>query len=151
MKLYYDNILKPLTDTLFELPKIFHDNVEIIKAQEAVVQEDTDVLIRPLQFEHTKQMEFNAAVLAAENSFLGSLAENIHKWIGRDIDNVDENIAGTVDVPGFISGFISEHFSKLLTINMENIMSTKLKSGQSLNQYIGDCIDHLLDKSYAMY
>ena len=36
----------------------------IIKAQEAVVQEDTDVLIRPLQFEHTKQMEFNAAVLA---------------------------------------------------------------------------------------
>ena len=45
----------------------------------------------------------------------------------------------------------SEHFSKLLTINMENIMSTKLKSGQSLNQYIGDCIDHLLDKSYAMY
>lgn len=70
MKLYYDNILKPLTDTLFELPKIFHDNVEIIKAQEAVVQEDTDVLIRPLQFEHTKQMEFNAAVLAAENSFL---------------------------------------------------------------------------------
>ena len=151
LKLYYDNILKPLTDTLFELPKIFHDNVEIIKAQEAVVQEDTDVLIRPLQFEHTKQMEFNAAVLAAENSFLGSLAENIHKWIGRDIDNVDENIAGTVDVPGFISGFISEHFSKLLTINMENIMSTKLKSGQSLNQYIGDCIDHLLDKSYAMY
>lgn len=99
LKLYYDNILKPLTDTLFELPKIFHDNVEIIKAQEAVVQEDTDVLIRPLQFEHTKQMEFNAAVLAAENSFLGSLAENIHKWIGRDIDNVDENIAGTVDVP----------------------------------------------------
>ena len=152
LKLYYDNILKPLTDTLFELPKIFHDNVEIIKAQEAVVQEDTDVLIRPLQFEHTKQMEFNAAVLAAENSFLGSLAENIHKWIGRDIDNVDENIAGTVDVPGFISGFyflsISANF---LRSTWKILCLRKLKSGQSLNQYIGDCIDHLLDKSYAMY
>ena len=151
LKIYYDNILKPLTDTLFELPKIFRDNVEIIKAQEAVVQEDTDILIRPLEFEHTKQLEFNAAVLAAENSFLGSLSDNIHKWIGRDVDNVDETIGGTVDVPGFISGFISEHFSKLLTINMENIMTTKLRAGQNLNDYISDCIDHLLEKSYAMY
>ena len=151
LKIYYDNILKPLTDTLFELPKIFRDNVEIIKAQEAVVQEDTDILIRPLEFEHTKQLEFNAAVLAAENSFLGSLSDNIHKWIGRDVDNVDETIGGTVDVPGFISGFISEHFSKLLTINMENIMTTKLRAGQNLNDYIIDCIDYLRGTSYVMY
>ena len=151
LKIYYDNILKPLTDTLFELSKIFRNNVEIIKEQEAVVQEDTDILIRPLEFEHTKQLEFSAAVLAAENSFLGSLSDNIHKWIGRDVDNVDENIGGTVDVAGLISGFISEHFSKLFTINMENIMTTKLRVGQNLNDYIIDCIDYLRGTSYVMY
>ena len=151
VKIYYDHILKPLTDTIFELSEIFRENMEIIRMQEAAEWESTGILIHPLEFEHIKQPEFEEAVLAAEGGFCGSLSDNIYKWIGRDVDNADENIVGTIDISGFISGFISEYFSKLFTINMENIMTTKLRVGQNLNDYIIDCIDYLRGTSYVMY
>lgn len=151
IKLYYENILRPLTDILMELPSIFEKNVEYIRVNESKVDEGTDILIRPLEFERTRQNEFNAAVLQAENQFLDSLSDNIRKWIGRDIDEVDQNIATSVDVAGFISNFISENFQKLLTINMETIMNTKLTKGESLDDYIKQRVEDLLRNSYPMF
>ena len=151
LKLYYENILRPLTDILLELPSIFEKNVNYIRVNASKVDEGTDILIRPLEFEQTRKNVFDAAVLKAENEFLGSLSKNIHKWIGRDIDGVDENIATSVDISGFISNFISENFQTLLTIDMESVMNTKLKNGESLEDYIRNRVEDLLKFSYPMY
>ena len=151
VKIYYDHILKPLTDTLFELSGIFRENMEIIRMQEAAEWESTGILIHPLEFEHIKQPEFEEAVLAAEEGFCGSLSDNIHKWIGRDVDNVDENIVGTIDISGFISGFISEYFSNLLIINMQDVITAKIRPEQTFEPYIRNCIAHLLKTSHVMY
>ncbi|MDO4649491.1 MAG: tubulin-like doman-containing protein, partial [Eubacteriales bacterium] len=149
--LYYENILRPLSDILMELPDIFEKNVNYIKVHETQVDESTDILIRPLEFERTNKNDFNAAVLEAENSFLESLAKNIKKWIGRDIDEVDANIATAVDVPGFISGFVSSNFQSLLTINMEKIMNTRLVNGESLSDYVKKRVQDLINSSFPMY
>ena len=151
LELYYNNILKPLTDILMELPDIFDQNVEYIRVNSSKVDESTDILIKPLEFEQTRKNMFDAAVVQAENNFLESLSTNIRKWIGRDIDGVDANIGTGMDISGFISNFISENFQTLLTINMESVMNTKLKNGQDLNNYIRSCVEKLLSSSYPMY
>ena len=151
LKLYYENILRPLTDILMELPTIFDENVRYIRVTSDKVDEGTDILIRPLEFEQTRKNVFDAAVLQAENAFLGSLSGNIRKWIGRDIDEVDEKIGSSPDIAGFISNFISENFEKLLTVDMQTIMNTKLKPGETLPDYIRNRVDDLLNFSYPMY
>ncbi|MCD8153209.1 MAG: tubulin-like doman-containing protein, partial [Clostridiales bacterium] len=153
LELYYNQILRPLTDILLELPGIFQKNVEYIKVNESrPTDEGTNILIRPLEFERDRRNDFNAAVLQAENQFLESLSGNIRKWIGRDIDEVDEKIVGNADVAGFISNFISENFQALLTINMEDIMQTsRLKPGEGLPDYIKMRVDDLLANSFPMY
>ena len=151
LELYYNNILRPLTDILMELPDIFDQNVEYIRVNSSKVDESTDILIKPLEFEQTRKNAFDTAVVQAENNFLESLSTNIRKWIGRDIDGVDANIGTGMDISGFISNFISENFQTLLTINMESVMNTKLKNGQSLDDYIRSCVEKLLSSSYPMY
>ena len=47
LELYYNNILKPLTDILMELPDIFDRNVEYIRVNSSKVDEGTDILINP--------------------------------------------------------------------------------------------------------
>ncbi len=151
LELYYNNILKPLTDILMELPDIFDKNVEYIRVNSSKVDEGTDILIKPLEFEQTRKNMFDAAVVQAENNFLESLSNNIRKWIGRDIDGVDANIGTGMDISGFISNFVSENFRTLLTINMESVMNSKLKNGESLEDYIRSRVEDLLKSSYPMY
>ena len=151
LELYYNNILKPLTDILMELPDIFDRNVEYIRVNSSKVDEGTDILINPLEFEQTRKNMFEAAVVQAENNFLESLSTNIRKWIGRDIDGVDANIGTGMDISGFISNFVSENFQALLTINMQSVMNSKLKNGESLENYIRNRVEDLLKSSYPMY
>ena len=151
LELYYNNILRPLSDVLTELPEIFDKNVEYIKVNSSKVDESTDILIKPLEFEQTRKNMFDAAVVQAENNFLESLSGNIQKWIGRDIDGVDENISTSVDISGFISNFVSENFAGLLTIDMQDVMNSKLRNGESLANYIRNRVEDLLNLSYPMY
>ncbi len=155
LNIYYENIFKLLADILLELPGIFAGNVETIKANElaalAAPKKDTTILIRPFEFERNHKGAFDKAVKGACNNFLDSLTKNMRKWIGRGLDDVDEQISAGVDVPGFISGFISDNFDTLLTINMENVMSTKLGPGQDLEDYVKHCVDDLLGYSYPMF
>ena len=156
LELYYNNILRPLSDVLTELPGIFDKNVEYIKVNSSEVNsskvdESTDILIKPLEFEQTRKNMFDAAVVQAENNFLESLSGNIQKWIGRDIDGVDENISTSVDISGFISNFVSENFAGLLTIGMQDVMNSKLRNGESLADYIRNRVEDLLNLSYPMY
>ena len=151
LELYYNNILRPLTDILMELPDIFEKNVEYIRVNSTKVDEGTDILIKPLEFEQTKKNLFDATIVQAENNFLESLSQNIRKWIGRDIDGVDANIGTGMDISGFISNFVSENFRALLTINMEAVMNSKLGRGESLEDYIRNRVEDLLKSSYPMY
>ena len=149
LDVYYSQILKPLADTLNALPPLFDENEKYIRVQAA--QGDEDSLVDPLTFERTNQTEFSRAVEEAEKNFLTSMAQNIRRLIGKTIDQVDDAISSGIDVAGFISWFISENFQQLLTINMEKIMISKLKNGQTLQDYIFARTEELIANSFPMY
>ena len=64
-----------------------------------------------------------------------SISDNLKKWVGRELDDVDTDIVDGVNVPAFISEFIDNDFRYLLTINMESLLQTKLTAGQTLTHY----------------
>ena len=149
LDVYYSQILKPLADTLNALPPLFDENEKFIRVQ--AEKGSGDFLIDPLAFEKTNQAEFSKAVEEAEKNFLTSMSDNIRRLIGKTIDQVDDAVSSGIDVAGFISWFISKNFQKLLTINMEKIMISKLKPAQTLKDYVYERTKELIANSYPMY
>ncbi len=153
IKVYYNRILKPLADTLNQMPVIFRENLTFLEVayDEAKRNPDPSMLIYPLQFEARYQAQFRECTENAIRMFLDAVSGNLTFWIGREVDDVDRAIASGENIAGFLAHFISEVFNPLYQqLSMEMIMDT-LRGRQTLEEFVQARVRDLFDTSYAMY
>ena len=152
---YYENIFSKLADVIEALPGIFRQNMDHIniKHREAIdaKQLDDTKLIWPLAFEEENRVEFEKILKGACANFLENLTANSSRWTGCDLDAIDKKTDGSTDVPGFISGFISEQFGSLLNINMEDIIRSKLGGAEDIDDYLHTSLLRLKERSVPMF
>ena len=154
LSLYRDRILKPLADALEQMPPIFRENLNVLTVQEEDARKEPDpsLLIYPLDFERRYSGTFQECVERATNGFMNSLASNLQYWVGRDINNVDDDIAHGEDITGFLSKYVSESFAVLYnSISMETIMQAVMGNNVTLDDYAQKKVQELFNTSYSMF
>ncbi len=154
-RVYHDKIFSKLADVIDVLPDIFRQNLDYImiaqrEATRAGLIDDIK-LIWPLKFELENSVQCERLLAGACTNFLENLAENLPKWTGYDLETLNENDSGDMDVPGFISRFIGEQFGSMLNINMEEIMRSKLSGAETLDDYLHRQLLRLRDRSVPMF
>ncbi|MDR1299231.1 MAG: tubulin-like doman-containing protein, partial [Oscillospiraceae bacterium] len=154
---YHEKVFAKLGDVLDVLPGIFGINLtHIAIAQKEATEKgmlDDSRLVWPLKFEQENRSEFEKLLASATRGFLENLTVNLTKWVGSDLDSLDDT-AGTAtatDIPGFISRFIGEQFGGLLNINMEAIMKARLGGADDLDNYLHTQLLRLRDRSVPMF
>ncbi|MDR0468958.1 MAG: tubulin-like doman-containing protein, partial [Peptococcaceae bacterium] len=152
---YYEKIFIKLSNVIEALPEIFHQNLDYINIAHREAQKlnqlDTTKLIWPQDFEKKNRVEFEKLLDSACSDFLESLTNDLAKWTGCDLDTLDEGAGIGTDVPGFISDFVSAQFGSLLSINMEEIMTSKLSGTEGFEDYLHDQLLKLKDRSIPMF
>jgi hypothetical protein len=87
-------------------------------------------------------------------AFLEDMAENISMWSGYDLRmdhrNVDEAGRET-DIAGFIQAFTNRYFVNLAPVSIEDVMSSYLSDGQTLNDHIHDRLTELKRRSILTF
>jgi hypothetical protein len=151
----YEKIFSKLFDVIEALPDIFRQNLDIISLaqKEATLanQLDDTKLIWPLTFEQENQQEFERLLGGACAEFLENMTTSLSKWVGCDLETIDEGSGGSTDVPGFISRFISEQFGSLLRINMEDIIRAKMGGADDMDDYLHGHLVRLRERSVPMF
>ncbi len=155
LKRYYDRVFKTLKDALCSLPEIFQQNVNKLKIDEAEAQKHPEnyvrYLIRPLQFELKFSKALTSKVETGTEVFLRGVSENIKKWVGIELEEIDSDILDSTDISGCIARFINENFSETLTMNMEMLLLDKLAAGENPDDLIRRNLDSLRDNAIPMY
>ena len=149
LEIYHRKIFKPLDDVLQLLPSIFDKNLEHIEMADA----NSNWLISPIQFEKDNATMVQKAVDGAAKGFFGKMTENLPLWIGCELDDVDSRISGTkkVDIPGFISEFIQEHFRITLQLSVEDLIKNRVKVGESFNDHVSSLFIEMNNDAVPMY
>ena len=62
--------------------------------------------IQPLEFEKIQEKKFHELAEKDANDFTEYLYENLRKWVGRDIDNVDDSYETDIDIAESLRNFI---------------------------------------------
>ncbi len=144
VNLYYENILRPLTDTLWQVSKICAQNVWQMQGNA-----ERNWIIQPLEFENLQEKKFRELVGKATNDFGEYLCENLCEWIGRDLDNVDDNCGTDIDIAGSLRRFICN--SNLCELHYEDIESCIYMKETSPEKYTENLLQSLLEESSLMY
>lgn len=152
---YYDRIFKTLQDSLCELPEIFRKNVEQIKVSEQEFQKHPEnakkYLVRPLEFEKKFAGSLSGKVEEAAKSFNESIATNLKKWVGVELDDVDSDLVDNTDISGMIADFITNHFHESLNMNMEELLLDKLGKTENAQDYLRSQLDELKKNAIPLY
>ena len=135
---YYKHILCPLRDVLMKNSDMFIKNAE-----------KTKPFIPPLKLENSSRYAWEEGVVNMEQEFLKSLVEKVDQWMECHSDTTDGNKGKRFDK--FLSGFLCEYFAAPPNLNMETVMSAELKNGERLEDYMKECLNDLIQKSYPMY
>ena len=147
LKKYHDRIFSNLEEALNMLPGIFDDNVKLITVKEMEAQKEassaSNLLIRPFEFETKFKESLNKKLDNILDPFLASLDENLVKWVGLEIENIDSDILAASDIGGFIAEFVNDNFKDMLAMNMETLLVDKMKAGDSDVSYIRQNLDDL--------
>ena len=149
MELYYEKILQPLTDTLCQMSEICAENVQYLQSVS-----EKNWIIQPLEFEKFQERKFYELAEKAANDFTEYLYENLRKWIGRDIDNVDEDSKTDIDIEESLRNFIydSRLYNELGYEDIErNIYTMKLYKEMSPEDYMVNLFQDLLKEAPLMY
>lgn len=152
---YYDRVFKNLQDALCELPEIFRKNVDQIKVNEQDLQKHPELakkyLVRPLEFEKKYAGALADKVDEATKTFNESISENLKKWVGVELDDIDTDIIDNTDISGTIASFIAEHFRETLNMNMEALLLDKLGNGENAQDYLRAHLDDLKKSAIPLY
>lgn len=155
LKLYYERIFKVLLDSLCQLPGIFHQNVATIVTKEQEAQKNPDVarhyLIRPIEFERMYQMQLSEKVMESCNVFAKFVTENLSKWTGRGLIDVESDFVENTDISGEIARFVNENFSDMLALRMEPLLLKKAPAGMDAEEYIRERLDELKRSAVSLY
>ena len=149
INLYYEKILQPLTNTLNRMSEICAENVQYLQSVS-----EKSWIIQPLEFEKFQEKKFHELAEKAANDFTEYLYENLRKWIGRDIDNVDEDSKTDIDIEESLRNFIydSRLYNELGYEDIErNIYTTKLYKEMSPEDYMVNLFQDLLKEAPLMY
>lgn len=138
VRFYYKHILCPLRDVLIKTSDMFIKNAE-----------KTKPFIHPLKLENGSRYAWEEGVVNMEQEFLKSLAEKVDQWMECHSDETDENMGKRFGK--FLSGFLYKYFTAPPNLNMETVMSAEMKNGEKLEDYIKECLNDLIQKSYPMY
>ena len=144
VKLYYEKILQPLTDTLWQVSEICAENVRYLKTTQ-----ETDWIIQPLEFEKIQEKKFHELAEKGANDFTEYLYENLRKWIGRDIDNVDDIYGTDIDIAESLENFI--YNSACWELRYGDIEGTIYMMDRSPEKYIEDLFQDLLKETSLLY
>ena len=155
LKKYNERVFKNLREALCMLPEIFQANVTKIKVDEAEAQKHPEnaanYLVRPLEFEKKFSQAIAKKVEVSAAAFLESLGDNLRRWVGIELDEIDSDIMESTDISGCIARFINDNFSDTLTMNMETLLLDKLGAGESGDSLIRHTLDTLRDGAVPMY
>lgn len=155
LEVYRDRIFRNLHDSLMILPGVFRENVALIAAQENAAQNDPTAyaryLIRPMQFEREYRRELEQKAERATGEFLATLSENLDKFVGVSMDEVDQTVTAAPDVSGFIAQFINSLFSDTLTMNIEALLKKRIPAGTTEGEYYRNILNGLQAGAVPMY
>ncbi len=155
LKLYYSRIFKPLQDTLCALPGIFNGNLDKIAVDQQEAQKHPEdhkkYLIRPLDFEKMYSKDLSKKVSEASVSFLTELCDNLKRWVGIEMDDIDSTILESTDIGGAIARFINDNFNTTLTMNMEQLLSREIPAGVNAGDFYSAKIRDLRDGAVPMF
>ena len=148
VKLYYEKILQPLTDILWQASKICAENIQYLQSVS-----EKNWIIQPLEFEKNQEKKFHELAEKDANDFTEYLYENLRKWIGRDIDNVDEDSKTAIDIEESLRNFIYRGlYYELGHEDIErNIYTMKLYKKMSPEDYMVNLFQNLLKEVPLMY
>ena len=151
INLYYENILQPLTDTLWQVSEICAQNVWYIQKNSRDMQIDVEKnwIIQPLEFESLHEKKSHELVEWTANTFVEYLYENLREWIGRDVDNVDDSWGTGIDIAGSLEQFI--YNSHLCALHHEYIENSIYLKETLPEKYIENLIQNLCTESSLMY
>lgn len=155
LRKYNDRVFKNLKDALCMLPDIFRANVNKIKVDEAEAQKHPETavqyLVRPLEFEKKFAQAIAKKVDVSAGAFLGTLGENLKRWVGIELEEIDADLMAPSDISGSIARFINDNFSETLTMNMEALLLDKMQAGENSDQYIRQKLNDLRDNAIPLF
>ena len=146
---YYDNIIVPITNLLFEMTNIFKRNVAylVVYDDKCKTKPAPSIFITPIEFEKIYSTDFSNCVKNAEGNFLRMLSETMKDWIRCDIDNIIPDVSYHTDIQGRMSEFISDCFERFFrNINIESILNDKIPVGQDIMEYSNNLISDMFSR-----
>ena len=155
LKKYYDRVFKNLQDSLCALPGIFEDNVNKIVVDEQEAKKHPEkarcYLIRPLEFESKYRTVLEKKVEEGALAFLTVIAQNLKRWVGIELDEIDTDIMENTDIGGCIALFINDHFGDTLTMNMETLLLDRAPAGSNSDEFLRATLDELKKDAIPLY
>ena len=151
----YDNrIFQPLLSSLTLLPDIFQRNQERLTAEQNNVNRvHSSRLIDPIAIERQNQQAIDRKTVEAADAFPSSLFDDLKRWVGLTLSEVDADITEAPDIPGAISDFMTEAFADPLNFSVEDLLRRQvpLASGWQPGAYYEDVLQRLLEKTVPMF
>ncbi len=155
LKKYYDRIFKNLQDSLCALPDIFEENMNKLIVDEQGLRKNPEkarrYLIRPLEFEVKYKTTLEKKIEETSGAFLDTISNNIKKWVGIELDEVDYDILENTDIGGCIATFINDNFGDTITMNMETLLLDKVVAGTNSDEFLRETLDSLKGESVPMF
>lgn len=155
LKKYHERIFKNLKATLCELPEIFEENVNKIVVDEEAARKDPSkarrYLIRPLEFESKYKSALDKKMDTCATAFLTTIAENLKRWVGIELDDIDVDIMENTDIGGCIAKFINDNFGNTLTMNMESLLIDRVPAGTDSGDFLREQLDDLKKDAVPLY
>ena len=155
LELYDNKIFHPLLGTLMELPPIFSGNLAKVNSDALQHQQDptyhANYLIDPLEFETKYQHDLDKCVEQAASNFAETLTQNLKRWVGITLNEIDSTIADEPDVSGAISKFMTDVFSTSITYSVEDILNLLKPVGTNSNAHFETFLRKVLSDAVPMF
>lgn len=157
LKKYREKIFHPLLSAISVLPGIFAKNVEVITDSDQAIQKKPQERIRYLilatEFERKHYERVQKDALTAANKFLQDLGENLKKWVGIELNEIDNNVLEASDIPAFVSDLVNESFKEVVSTNLsvERLLLERAPVGTNEDDYIRTVVQNLKTAAVPMF
>lgn len=158
LKKYREKVFHPLLSAISVLPGIFADNVTAISVSDQAIQQDPQqkdrYLILATEFERRHYERVQQDAVNAATKFLQELGENLKKWVGVELNEIDSVILEPADIPSFVSDLVNESFSEVVSsdnLSVEGLLLEKAPVGVDKDDYIRSVTRKLRDAAVPMF
>lgn len=151
---YYKKIFGILEDTMERLPDIFEKNMtKLVSDEHDFLQHPEKAakyLIRPLQYEKEFSEKLDKSMAVAVNVFGTSVLNDLKKWTGLALNEVDSEQPTDADVGGALADFIFTNFEQELSLNMQQLLM-KDAGQKDMDTYLREKLDKLRLGAVPLY